>query len=318
MRARQAHHHLHGHLRCPGRLDRLFAPFEGTRDPLPLAVMRVAFFAGLFLHFAPSLLWLDIGYGHGAVRADAWSHWLFSHLWRSRRPCSARWRCSRSAPASRASPAGPRIAAIVAFAGCYAFASFNSIHLQTLALIPAWAILILWAICGGDPRSRLLAGLVLFQVLLAVEFSGIEKLLAGWPWSNEMAVVLAYPRGFMVRDWVAALPMLHGPVASHLFTWVTLAVELGTPRAPARPPDSPRRARRLASCSSSASSRCSRCPPLFYCIFAGAPLLALGDDQIATGSPAGSGAESPDEQSSSSSWSSSGRACRHSSLWSRR
>jgi hypothetical protein len=48
-------------------LDRLFAPFEGSRDPLALAIVRVAFFTGLLVHFAPSLLWLDIGYGHGAI-----------------------------------------------------------------------------------------------------------------------------------------------------------------------------------------------------------------------------------------------------------
>ena len=244
----------------PGRLDKLFAPFEGTRDPLPLAVMRVAFFAGLFLHFAPSLLWLDIGYGRGAVRADAWNHWLFSHLWRiplgvlramalvTLAACIAGiagWR-TRS-PRSSRSPAA------------IAFASFNSIHLQTLALIPAWAILILWSICGGNPRSRLLAGLVLFQVLLAVQFSGIEKLLAGWPGSNEMAIVLAYPRGFMVRDWVAALPLLHGPVSvapvhvEHARRRARHARRCCSSAARACPPSS------RGSCSSSASSRCSRC-----------------------------------------------------------
>ena len=47
-------------------IARLFAPFEGTRDPRPLAIVRIAFFSGLLLHFAPSLIWLDIGYGHGA------------------------------------------------------------------------------------------------------------------------------------------------------------------------------------------------------------------------------------------------------------
>ena len=266
----------------PGRLDKLFAPFEGTRAPLPLAVMRVAFFAGLLQHFAPSLLWLDIGYGRGAVRADAWNHWLFSHLWRIP-PGVLRAMALVTLAACVAGIAGwrTRIAAIVAFAGCYAFASFNSIHLQTLALLPAWAILILWAICGGNPRSRLLAGLVLFQVLLAVEFSGIEKLLAGWPGSNEMAIVLAYPRGFMVRDWVAALPLLHGPVASNQFTWGTLAVELGTPvlllfrrtRLPALI------AWELFFLGIIAMREV---PPLFYCIFAAAPLLARADDQVAT------------------------------------
>src|SRR5208282_2359488 len=100
--------------------------------------------------------------------------------------------------------------ALISGAGFYVFASYNGLHLQTLALIPAWAILALWAICGGGDRAlsvqglwrkepvapvepKMLSGLVLFQVLLAVFFAGIEKLIAGWPWSNEMGVVLLYP-----------------------------------------------------------------------------------------------------------------------------
>src|SRR3569832_220634 len=65
--------------RCAVDIAKLFAPFEGTRDPRPLAIVRIAFFSGLLLHFAPSLIWLDVGYGRGAVRADAWNHGLFSH-----------------------------------------------------------------------------------------------------------------------------------------------------------------------------------------------------------------------------------------------
>ena len=269
----------------PGRLDNLFAPFEGTRDPRPLAIVRVAFFLGLLVHFAPSLIWLDIGYGRGAVRVDAWNHWLFAHLWKVP-PGVLRAMAIVTLAALVAGIAGirplvTRIAAIVAFGGCYAFASFNCIHLQTLALIPAWAILWLFAICGGNPRSRLLAGLILFQVLLGVEFSGIEKLLAGWPWSNEMATVLGYPHGFLVRDWVAALPVLHGPVASHLFTWSTLAVELGAPVLLLV-----RRTRVAALVVYElfflGIIAMLEVPPLFYFIFASAPLLALGDDQVAT------------------------------------
>jgi hypothetical protein len=190
----------------------------------------------------------------------------------------------------------PRIAAIVAGAGCYAFASFNAIHLQTLALIPAWAILLLWMICGGGsealsveallrrgrPPARapsLLGSLILFQVLLAVWFSGLEKLLAGWPWSNEMAIVLAYPRGFLVRDWVAALPALHGPVLSHAFTWGTLAIELGTPILLLV-----RRTRVYALVAYElfflGIIAMLEVPPLFYFIFASAPLLALDDAQL--------------------------------------
>ena len=279
------------------RLDRLFAPFEGTRDPVPIALFRIAFFAGLALHFFPSLLWLDIGYGRGAVRADAWNHWLFSHLWQLS-PGLVRALAIVTMAGCIAGLVGlrPRLAAIVAGAGCYTFASFNSLHLQTLALIPAWAILMLWMICGGgsarlsvdamlgkraDREPSLLGSLILFQILLAVFFSGVEKLLAGWPWSNEMAIVLAYPDGFLVRDWVAALPFLHGPVVSTTLTWLTLVVELATPILLLVP-----RTRVAALIVYElfflGIIAMLEVPPLFYFIFAAAPLLALEDGRVSS------------------------------------
>jgi len=270
---------------------KLFAPFEGTRDPRPIAIVRIAFFSGLLLHFAPSLIWLDVGYGRGAVRSDAWNHWLFAHLSHTP-PALVRAFAIVTLLALGAAIVGirPRTAAIVGGLGCYAFASFNSIHLQTLALIPAWAISILWMICGGGanayaPRASgerepsLLGSLVLFQILLAVFFSGVEKLLAGWPGTNEMSIVLAYPRGFMVRDWVAALPVLHGPVMSTLLTWGTLAIELGTPILLLI-----RRTRMYALVAYElfflGIIAMLEVPPLFYFIFASVPLLALDDAQL--------------------------------------
>lgn len=262
------------------RSDTLFAPFEGQRDPFALAVVRVAFFAGLLLHFAPSLIWLDIGYGRGAIRADAWNHWLFSHLWRIP-PAVLRTMACVTLASLVAGIAGyrTRYAAAVAFAGCFAFASFNCIHLQTLALIPAWALLLLWVVCG-ERQNKLLGGLILYQVLLAVLFSGLEKVLAGWPGTNDMAVVLGYPRGFIVRDWVYALPFLHGPVVSHLLTYGTLVVELGAPFALLHP-----RTRLVAFCAWQAFFlgiiAMLEVPALFYFIFAAVPVLALPDAQLA-------------------------------------
>ena len=84
-------------LRCPA-LDRLFAPFEGTRDPVRSRSCASRSSPACLLHFAPSLLWLDIGYGRGAVRTDAWNHLAVrAPLAASRRACCARWRWSRSA-----------------------------------------------------------------------------------------------------------------------------------------------------------------------------------------------------------------------------
>ncbi len=281
----------------PGRLARWFRPFEGDRDPYPIAVVRIALFAGLLIHFAPSLVWLDIGYGRGAIRVDSWNHWLYSHLWKLS-PGVLRAMAIATLLGCVAGLVGlrPRIAAVVAGIGCYTFASFNAIHLQTLALIPAWAMLTLWSLCGGGsavlsidarlgtPPARedsLLGSLILFQVLLAVFFSGIEKLLAGWPMSNEMGIVLAYPKGFIVRDWVTALPFLHGPVLSNVLTWLTLIVELGTPILLLV-----RRTRLVALAVYElfflGIIAMLEVPPLFYFIFASVPLLALEDEQLAT------------------------------------
>jgi len=91
--------------------------------------------------------------------------------------------------------------------------------------------------------------------------------------------VLAYPRGFMVRDWVAALPVLHGPVMSTLLTWGTLAIELGTPILLLV-----RRTRIYALVAYElfflGIIAMLEVPPLFYFIFASVPLLALDDAQL--------------------------------------
>ena len=234
--------------------SRFFAAFEGTRNPYPIAIFRIAFFSGLALHFIPSLLHLDENYAPGALRTEEWNHWLYLALQRVPHSTLVVWAvltiaaCVMGIVGYR-----PRVAAIVSGLGCYAFASFNGLPVQTLALVDAWAILLAWMICGGGtevlsvdallkrspggaadadgpPRApKLLSGLVLYQALLATFFAGVEKILAGWPGTNEMGILLGYPRGHLVRDWVAASPWLHGPVVTHGFTWLTLVVELGTP-----------------------------------------------------------------------------------------
>jgi hypothetical protein len=258
----------------------------------------VAFFSGLALHFFPTLLWLDEAYRPGAIRTEEWSPWLYEHFWRI-----PHWQLQALAIVTMAACAcaivgfRTRVSAAIAGLGCYAFASFNGLHLQTLALIDAWAILILWSICGGGgaafsvdarlagtkgtpPREpRLLPGLILYQVLLGVFFSGVEKLLAGWPWTNEMGVILSYPRGFIVRDWVAASPWLHGSLVTHTLSWLTLAVELGTPIALLS-----KRTRLVALAAFEAFFlgiiTMLEVPPLFYCVFAFGALLALDDDEV--------------------------------------
>jgi hypothetical protein len=280
-------------------LDRSFRPFEGTRNAYPVAVFRIAFFTGLAVHFFPTLLWLDEAYRPGALRSEQWNEWLYDHFLQvphgALRAMSV---VTMLACLTAILGIYPRVSAIVSGVGFYTFASFNSLYVQTLALVPAWAILLLWMICGGGgaalsvpwPRKppaepgpasepRLLSGLILFQVLLGVFFSGVEKVIAGWPWSDEMGVILSYPRGFMVRDWVAASSVLHASLVGHALSWFTLVVELGTPLGLLFRPT------RVASLVVFelfvlGIITMLEVPALFYCIFAFGGLLALDDEQV--------------------------------------
>ncbi len=278
-------------------LDRCFRPFEGTRNAYPLGLFRIAFFTGLAVHFFPTLLWLDEAYRPGALRSEQWNEWLYNHFLQV--PHGAlRVLSIVTMVACVMAILGlyPRVAAIVSGLGFYAFASFNSMYVQTLALIPAWAILLLWMICGGGgaalsvplPRKpsakppvepRLLSGLIAFQVLLGVFFSGVEKVIAGWPGSDEMGLILSYPRGFMVRDWVAASSFLHAPLIGHALSWSTIVVELGTPVGLLF-----RRTRVVSLVLYEAFFlgiiTMLEVPALFYCIFAFGALLALDDEQV--------------------------------------
>jgi hypothetical protein len=281
------------------RLDKVFAPFEGTRSAYPVAIFRIAFFVGLALHFFPSLLWLSEAYAPGRLRTEEWNHWLYINFWKI--PMGGlRAMAIATILAIVLGMFGfrPRIAAIIAGAGCYAFASFNGLHLHTLALVNAWAILILWSIFGGGsaalsvdatlqrnernapPREpKLLSALLLYQTLLAVFFSGIEKLLAGWPFTNEMGILLASPRGFIVRDWVVSTPILHAPGVTTALTWFTVIVEIGAPILILV-----KKTRVLALIAYElfflGIILMLEVPPLFYCMFAFGALLALDDERV--------------------------------------
>jgi hypothetical protein len=278
-------------------LDKWFAPFEGTRSAYPLAIFRIGFFSGLALHFFPSLMNLDEAYRPGALRTLEWSEWLYGRFWHVPHGDLRLWALVTIAACVMGIVGVlPRLAAILSGVGCYVFASFNGLHLQTLALVDAWAILLAWMLCGGGAGAlslealvrkpagaarepRLLSALVLFQVLLGVFFAGVEKVIAGWPWSNEMGVVLSYPRGFIVRDWVASSGWIHASVVTHALTWFTIIVELGAPIGLVF-----RRTRRVSLALWEllflGIILMLEVPPLFYATFAFGPLLALDDDEV--------------------------------------
>jgi hypothetical protein len=279
-----------------------FGAFEGTRSAYPIAIVRIAFFGGLALHFFPSLLYLDESYTPGALRSEQWNHWLYvevnyvPHAAIRALSILTMLACIMAIVGFKS-----RLAMIVSGLGFYTFASINAFPVQTLALVDAWGVLLLFMIfgagealsvdsllsrskAGADPprAPRLLSGLVLFQVLLAVFFSGIEKLLAGWPWTNEMATLLAYPRGLILRDWVVSSDGVPSSLLSHAFTWGTLVVELGAPIVLVLGPP---RARLVALVVYEAFFigiiSMLAVPPLFVCIYPFGGLLVLDDDQVA-------------------------------------
>jgi hypothetical protein len=275
--------------------DKFFARFEGPGNPYPLAIFRVAFFGGVALHFFPALLNLDDAYRRGALRSDEWSHYLFLKF-DDLDPSMVRGLAVITMAACITAMLGlrTRVSAIVAGLGAYCFASFNGLPVQTLALVNTWAILLLWGVCGGgdgalsvdawragkrSDEPRLLPGLILYQTLIGVFFAGVEKLFAGWPFIDEMGVVLNYPKGFMLRDWAANVSFLHHPLVTKSLTWFTIFVELGTP-----PLLLWKRARFWALLAYEAFFlgiiAMMEVPPLFYCMFAFGALLALDDDDV--------------------------------------
>lgn len=276
---------------------RVFHPFEGGGSPYPIAFFRLGFFAGICLHFFPSLIYLDEHYSRLAIRTAEWNHWLFDTLPSIPHSVLRAWSIvTMLACLTAMAGIAPRMSAVIAGIGLYSFASFNGIGIQTLALIQVWAILILWALLGGGNavlsipsalgRSRasepkLLPALVLFQVLLAVFFAGIEKLLAGWPLSNELRVLFSYPRGSFVRDWVTSSTWLASPVIGTCLSWATLIAELGSPllmlfRRTRVPALLAYEAFFLAIVTTIAV------PPLFYFIFAFGGLLSLDDGHLSS------------------------------------
>jgi hypothetical protein len=293
-------------MRTDSLLARFFAAFEGTRSALPIAVFRIAFFGGLALHFFPSLVRLDDNYTAGVLRTEEWNHFFYVSL--QHIPHGVLRTASivtMVACAMAMVGLATRIAVIVTGVGVYMFASFNGLPVQTLALVDAWAILLAWMICGGGaealsvdallrrrrgrgdaseaPRApKLLSGLVLYQAVLGTFFAGVEKVLAGWPQTNEMGILLNYPRGFILRDWVAESPWLHGSLVTHAFTWLTLVVELGAPLifVASRNPRLRLAVLVVYEAFFLGIVVMLEVPPLFYCIFAVGGLLVLDDAQV--------------------------------------
>lgn len=285
-----------GHPR-DGLLARLITRMDAPVDARLVAVFRISFFAGLLVHFTPSLWHLDVCYAPDAVRLPFWSTTLFRAL-PSLPPLLVRALAVITFGGMVCGLVGvaPRAAAAVTYAGTYIFASFNALHIQTLALVNAWAVLPVLCVCDGAARAwsveawrnrapsgarapGLLPRLVRFQVLLSFSFAGVEKLLWSWPMHNEMAMLFRTPRGYMVRDWAWDIAWLHEPVVGAVLGWITIGIELA-----AVPALLWKRTRLFALATYQlfflGIIAALEVPPLFYLMFASGAILILDDEDI--------------------------------------
>ena len=223
-------------------MNALWHCLQTPRDTRLLSLFRISFYAGLALHFFPSLWLVHDNYGPDIVRQTLWNQTVFA-AGTTLSPTLLRAAALVTMGAIAAGLFGlfPRVAAVVTLVGTYCFASLNCLPVQTLALINAWAVLPVLCVCDGAAgawslgrRPSLaptgyLGSLVLFQVLLAVGFAGVEKLLWSWPSNNEMAMLFRTPQGYILRDWSWSLSWFDNPIVSGAIGWLTVGVELTTP-----------------------------------------------------------------------------------------
>ena len=228
-------------------IARLFVLLERPRDARVAALFRIAFFFGLLLHFAPSLFAVDVEYAADAVRLRLHDAWLYAHLNELPRPFVH----VLAATLVAALVAGllgfaTRAASAVAMLLTWVFASFNALPVQTIALECAWSLLPVLAMFPGVssmwsvdalrarrrgetlPAPTTVANLGFFLVVVPFFFAGIEKLVAGWATTNEMAMLFRTPPGYILRDVAFALPLQHAWLSSSI-GWTTVLVELVAP-----------------------------------------------------------------------------------------
>lgn len=231
------------------RSGRIWAYLERPRQPHLVALFRLAFFGGLLVHFGPGLLYLDENFGPDAVRFPFLQEWVFQ-LHSTIPNWLLRVMAAGTMVSCGLAAAGFRVRFFATFTlfGTWFFTNLNALPFLTLAIASAWAILPAFCLCDGaatvmsvdswwrkrrnrprKPPPSVLGTLVLFQLLLAFSFAGIEKVLAGWPFNHEMTLLLQSPKGWILRDWAADSSFLKSPETGRFFAWHTVLSELLLP-----------------------------------------------------------------------------------------
>lgn len=220
-------------------LVRLFSLLERPRDPRPMALFRIALFAGLLVHFGPSLWNVDVDYATGGARLRLHSEWLYAHLGDVPRGLvHALALLLVTAMMAGMIGAATRLASATTMLLTWVFASWNALPVQTIALGCAWSFLPVLAVLPGasstwsvdaalcrrrgltPPPTTTVASVSLWLVVLPFFFAGIEKLVVGWVTNNEMAMLFRTPRGYILRDVAFWLPLQD--------TWFSAGIGVGT------------------------------------------------------------------------------------------
>lgn len=229
-------------------------PSATTIDSYPLAAFRIVLFSSLLLHFGPSMWTFHANYGEGAFRMSGWSNFLYNLTPQIRVPLAG-VAVAISLISMLGGLVGYRLRASCggAWVSLLTLNSINSFNSHTLALSQVWPILALGCILGGGdealsvgrwhrrsarplrPASRLQQSTATIFLLCSVLFAGIEKLLAGWPFSGSMARMLRYPEGAMLRDWTMGRVSGQTEFWGYLLESATLIIEIGVPLAFAVP-----------------------------------------------------------------------------------
>lgn len=249
----------------------------------PISVFRFALFAALIIHFFPTF----VGYCEESrlsdIRTDEWNSWLFHNFELLPHVAVIAIVILTLVFASMAAfGVATRVSALGAGLGFFVTASANGIGVQTLALPQAWSLVVSFVIFFPGrkedlivvrPRQPLIREIVLFQLTLAVMSSGIEKVAAGWLYSNAMGVLFSFPKGLVTRGWVRAFD--HHVALTRLVTKAVPVVEIIIPPLLLAKPSGLLLI--VYEVFFLLIELSLQIPPLFYLMFAAGGLLALDD-----------------------------------------
>ena len=239
----------------------------------PLNAFRVFLFTGVLGHFLPVILAWTENYGAGAFQVSEG----FEILGGLPGPV-LKWMAGILVLGSILAMLGirTRIMAGSVFLSAWVLVSANSLNLNTLGLWTLFHLLLVgWVLGDRTWRNldRIAVGSLIFQPLISVFFSGLEKLFSGWTLKPVMFSFLN-SNETVVRPWALQFDPFRSQAFCGGIQWLTLVLEVALPVLVLIP-----RTRRIAFFLWQGFFLGVVCtlaiPPLFYFEFAAAGFLIL-------------------------------------------